>query len=166
MSARCLLVSVLTLAVLSLPGDGIANDRTAITSGALVGTWTLVSFEERRSHGETIYPMGPRPRGILIYDQAGTMSVQLMRDPSLRPLSADPRDSYYAYFGRYDVRAQEAAVVHHVEGSMRPGEIGVDYTRSVRLRGDRLILGVSTTRTLTWQRIQQRSPRPVGGIQE
>ena len=166
MSARCLLVSVLTLAVLSLPGDGIANDRATITSGALVGTWKLVSFEERKPNGETTYPMGPKPRGILIYDQAGMMSVQIMRDPSLRPLSAEPRDSYYAYFGRYDVHASEATVVHHIEGSMQPGEVGVDYTRSVRLRGDRLILGVSTTRTLTWQRIQQRSARPAGGIQE
>ena len=166
MSARHLLVSVLTLTVLSLPGAGIASDPGAITSGALVGTWKLVSFEERRPNGETIYPIGPKPRGILIYDHAGTMSVQIMRDPALGPPSADPRDTYYAYFGRYDVRAPGTAVVHHVEGSMRPSEVGVDYTRSVRLRGDRLILGLSSIRTLTWQRIQPRSARPVGGIQE
>ena len=37
---------------------------------------------------------------------------------------------------------------------MRPAEVGTDYTRSVRLDGDRLVLGLTPTRLLTWQRLK------------
>lgn len=80
------------------------------------------------------------------------MSVQIMRDPVAPPPSADPQDGYVAYFGRYEVREREGAVVHRVQGSVRPSEIGAEYTRSVRVSGDRLILGLTATRILTWQR--------------
>ena len=80
------------------------------------------------------------------------MSVQIMRDPSLTPPPANPQDAYLAYFGRYGVNERQATVTHHVQGSMRPSEIGTDYTRSVRLDGDRLVLGLDPARSLTWQR--------------
>jgi lipocalin-like protein len=138
----------------ALSGDSGAEQPVTISAQAFVGTWQLVSVEERRPNGETTYWLGRRPRGLLIYDRAGNMSVQIMRDPSLTPAPGNRQDGYYAYFGRYEVREREGTVVHRVEGSMRPSEVGVDYTRSVRLRGDRLVLGLTPTRTLTWQRLK------------
>lgn len=146
------LAAVLALSAMALlSGCGPTEPPVAIASG-LVGTWTLVSVEERRPSGETVQWLGPKPLGLLLYDRAGNMSVQIMRDPSLPRASGDPEDGYLAYFGRYEVRESEARVVHRVVGSMRPSEIGAEYTRSVRLSGDRLILGLTATRTLTWQR--------------
>ena len=146
------LAAVLALGVMTwLSGCGPAEQPVVNASG-LVGTWTLVSVEERQPSGETVHWLGPKPRGVLTYDRAGNVSVQIMRDPSLPRASADPPDGYLAYFGRYEVREKEATVVHRVQGSMRPSEIGAEYTRSVRLSGDRLVLGLSATRTLTWQR--------------
>jgi hypothetical protein len=151
---RRLLVILCLVTLASLSKGSSADEPAAITSQALVGTWRLVSVEERQTNGETTYWMGRRPLGLLIYDRAGNVSVQIMRDPSLTTPPANRQDGYYAYFGRYDVREREATVVHRVQGSMRPSEIGVAYTRSVRLSGDRLVLGLSPTRTLTWQRLK------------
>jgi lipocalin-like protein len=134
-----------------LAGCGTAEQPRTIASG-LVGTWALVSVEERRPSGETVQWLGPKPAGLLIYDRAGNMSVQIMRDPSLPRASGGPGEGYLAYFGRYEVREREATVVHRVQGSMRPSEIGTEHTRSVRVSGDRLVLGLTATRTLTWQR--------------
>jgi lipocalin-like protein len=151
---RRLLVILCLATLASLSKSSSGDEPAAITSRALVGTWRLVSVEERQPNGETTYWMGRRPLGLLIYDRAGNVSVQIMRDPSLTTPPANHQDGYYAYFGRYDVREREATVVHRVQGSMRPSEIGVAYTRSVRLSGDRLVLGLSPTRTLTWQRLK------------
>ena len=145
--AAALALGTMTL----LAGCGTREQPVGIASG-LVGTWTLVSVEERQPSGETLHSLGPKPLGLLTYDRAGNMAVQIMRDPSLPRPSADPRDGYLAYFGRYEVREKEATVVHRIQGSTQPSEIGAEYTRSVQLSGDRLILGLTPTRTLTWQR--------------
>jgi hypothetical protein len=136
----------------ALPGGSTAEQPAALAPGSLVGTWALVSVEERQPGGKTVHWMGTKPRGLLIYDRAGNMSVQIMRDPVAPSASADPQDSYVAYFGRYEVREREGAVVHRVQGSVRPSEVGAEYTRSARVSGDRLVLGLTATRTLTWQR--------------
>jgi hypothetical protein len=149
---RRALAAVLAFAAITVSGCSRAEQPATVASGALVGTWTLVSVEERKPSGETIQWMGPRPLGLLIYDRAGNVSVQIMRDPSLPQTPADPQGGYYAYFGRYEVNEGEATVVHRVQGSMRPSEVGAEYTRSVRLIGDRLVLSLTPTRTLTWQR--------------
>lgn len=141
-------------AMTALPGGSAADQPAAIAPGSLVGTWALVSVEERQPSGNIVHWMGPKPRGLLIYDRAGNMSVQIMRDPAAPRVPADPQDGYIAYFGRYEVREREGAVVHRVQGSVRPSEVGAEYTRSVRLSGDRLVLGLTATRTLTWQRSQ------------
>lgn len=149
------LVPILVLSTLAALGTASAADQPApVEAGALVGTWRLVSVEDRRPNGETIHAMGRRPLGLLVYDRAGHVSVQIMRDPALTPAPASPQDGYLAYFGRYEVREREATVVHRVEGSMRPSEVGVAYTRAIRLSGDRLVLGLSPTRTVTWQRLK------------
>lgn len=154
-AARRHFVSVLSVTTLvSLPWASPAAPPVAIKAAALIGTWALVSVEERQPNGEITHWMGRNPRGLLVYDRAGHMSVQIMRDPSLTPPPANPQDSYYAYFGRYGVNEGQATVTHRVLGSMRPAEVGTNYTRSVRLAGDRLVLGLSPTRSLTWQRLK------------
>lgn len=104
---RLLMILCLTTLAALCKGSS-ADEPAALTSQALVGTWRLVSVEERQPDGETIYWMGRRPLGLLIYDWAGNVSVQIMRDPSLATVPANRQDGYYAYFGRYDVREREA----------------------------------------------------------
>jgi hypothetical protein len=112
------------------------------------------------------------------------MSVQFVRDPrptipeaasrdggAAKLAGADPfaeldaaalRDllrGYYAYFGRYEVSPAGDAITHFVETSLRPGEVGIEYRRAIRIEGDRLFIsldaevdGVPRRRVLSWRR--------------
>ncbi|MDI1435670.1 lipocalin-like domain-containing protein [Polyangium sorediatum] len=117
----------------------------------LIGTWHLVSFEVRRIDGSIDSPMGPHPRGLLIYTADGHMAAQLShadRDPfsSGDIWSATPEafqaayTSYVAYYGRYEVDEEGGVVRHLVEGSLFPNWCGGAQARQVALDGDHLVL--------------------------
>lgn len=119
----------------------------------IVGTWKAVSWETRRPSGQIVNIwMGPHPTGLIIYQPNGYMAVQLMADP--RPkftqnpgTSPAPYDEfrtayfgYYGYWGTYTTDDANTAVVHNIEGSERPGEVGRKYSRSVSINGKNLVL--------------------------
>jgi len=120
----------------------------------IVGTWKLVSVESVMPSGEVSYAwMGRNPLGLIMYDQAGNMSVQFMRDPrpTFSSASGTHRDAsteeiklayegYYAYFGTYEINEREGFVIHHVKGSLWPHEVGQDLKRFVKISENRLII--------------------------
>ena len=66
---------------------------------------------------------------------------------------------YIAYFGSYEIAADGASVVHHVEGALNPDWVGGKQVAQVRFDGARLVLsaevrknGEIVTHTLTWER--------------
>ncbi len=137
-------------------------------SNPLIGTWSLVSIEDHRAPS-VLFALGPNPRGIIIYTATGEMAVQIARDPQSKFSSGYERakpeeiktayEGYYAYFGKYDVDFDRKIVTHHVEASLRPMEIGLNYERTFELSGDRLILipmenGKQEPARLTWRRVQ------------
>jgi Lipocalin-like domain len=167
-----LVVGMLALPVLSGPGATAAEPSAA---SRLVGTWKLVSIEERDASGNLVVPkdFGPEPAGILTYDAGGHMAAQAMRRGRPRLATEDvhraaPEEAkaafagYAAYFGTYEVRESEGLVIHHVEGSLLPNWEGGDQKRRFTLSGDKLILeppsfmagGETRSRRLTWQRVQ------------
>jgi Lipocalin-like domain len=110
--------------------------QDASHSNPFVGTWHLVSIDsgEPRIFGES-------PVGMLMYDATGYVAVQIMRNP--RPEFAGntasfpaPKDvqlayrSYYAYYGTYTIDAQKKIITHHLQGSLRPGDVGKDFIRA------------------------------------
>lgn len=118
---------------------------------AVVGTWQLVSYEDKSPDGESHYPFGKEPKGLLMYDAGGRMSIQLMKVPHPGVASGDDSrvtpeekqalyDAYVAYFGRYTVDAAKGVIVHHVEADLADVYIGNDEERPFVLRGDTLIL--------------------------
>ena len=133
-----------------------------------VGAWSLASWSSVTSGGETLHPMGAKPRGRIIYDAGGRMAVQI-GDADRAPLSgaapdAELRaafDGYLAYFGAFTVDTERGVVVHHLEMSLNPNWIGVDQVRHFDLEGDRLTLrtppmvfrGVEQVSTLIWERL-------------
>jgi hypothetical protein len=141
---------------------------------ALWGTWQIVSVETVRANGEALTEwMGARPSGWIMYNAAGQMSVQLMRDPrpqftvpdlrnTPQPEKAAAFDGYYAYFGTYDVDVEAGTITHHVLGSLRPNEVGRKYTRRGTLEEDRLTLttrpfdqeGEKRFNRLVWKRLK------------
>ncbi len=117
----------------------------------------------------------PDSTGIIIYEPSGWMSVHIgaphrrsWEVPSSRPPSAGARDSelkaaafdtYYAYFGTWDLDERGGAVTHHVSSSLIPAENGRNYTQKVALEGGRLTFttqsgenGEQVVRRKVWER--------------
>lgn len=137
-----------------------------------VGTWTLVSQEFRGGDGQVIYPAGHEASGVIMYDAAGNMAVQIMRVD--RPLFASgdvlegtddeiraAYQGYNAYFGTYTVDETQRIVTHHLRGSLFPNRVGSDQVRYFAFEGNWLTLktppvlrgGSSLTGTLVWERV-------------
>lgn len=137
----------------------------------LLGAWRLLEAVTVFANGAT-GPWYDRPgpyAGLLVYTGAGSMSVQIASarppahsPPSLATMAAAEQlrylNSYYAYFGRYEVNAAASEVSHIVESSLDPTEVGRTYTQKVRLAHGRLFLATQPWRVgnswrhsrLTW----------------
>jgi hypothetical protein len=127
-----------------------------------IGTWKLVSIESAESR-----LFGGNPVGVLMYDSDGNVAVQIMRNP--RPdLAGGPAfppakevqaayKGYYAYYGTWEVNEQKGIVTHHLEGSLRPGDVGKDFVRAYKFTGNQLALTplealAASDSCLTWER--------------
>jgi tetratricopeptide (TPR) repeat protein len=156
-----------------------------LTREDLIGSWRLLRIDYAGPKGaldDPFYHSGST--GLLTYDAAGAMSVQIvgatrpaLSIPATRPVSSasapDARekaaaiDSYYAYFGTWDLDADHSSVTHHISKALIPAEDGVSYAQDVKLEGDTLTFtnrkqapdGVYV-RTKIWQRCDdsQRCP--------
>jgi len=140
-------------------------------SNPLIGTWRLLSWENRSvEDGQVSYPLAEDATGYIMYNEDGYMFVAIMG--SKRPkfaaddlLSATKEEearaeeTYVSYCGRYDFLGD--TVVHHVEMSLFPNWIGGDQERLVNLRENRLTLstrplllrGIQQTAHLIWERV-------------
>ena len=140
----------------------------------LIGSWRLVSVETRRPNGEIITEwMGKAPTGLIVYLPNGLMSVQIMRDPRPAPfesgsrLKASPEElkaaylGYYAYWGKYTISPSDNVIIHNVESSLWPEEVGTIYKRYFSIEGTRLVLTTAPykrgdeerTNRLVWERV-------------
>lgn len=138
-----------------------------------IGTWRLVAIE---GTGRGTGP-GERPAGIIVYDSSGHVAVQISYKPE-RPVFANgPRagtteekaaafDSYTAYYGTFTVDPAAGIVIHHLESSLNPSNVGKDNVRYYELQGNRVTLSIAddgkgrrlarkdTVRHLIWERIE------------
>ena len=158
-----------------------AQNTRPLPGEQLIGAWRLVSVETIRPNGEIIYPYyGKHPEGLIMYDQSGWMSVQIVSDPAPKIPKANSRDAfvasspeekiaaaegYYAYCGTWTVDTSTSTVTHHVRQALYPGERGEDFPRHFILDGDRLTLiaklhemGEVHQRRLIWQRLRAEHP--------
>ena len=142
-------------------------------SEALVGSWRLLSREDRTRSGERrVDPaLGEDPHALLVYDRGGNFAAQFMkrdRTPEQPEASrtAAPNNSrtvngYDAYFGTYTVNDSTATVTQTLVGALSPENVGLVVTRSMRVAGDELIIqlqtasadGTPVVRTLRWRRV-------------
>ena len=136
-----------------------------MASNPLIGTWRLLSWENRSVvDGQISYPLGKDAAGYIMYNQDGYMFVAIMGSNRLKfaandLLSGTPEEeaqaeeTYVSYCGQYDFDGDK--VVHHVELSW----VGVDQERLVELAGNRLTLstppillrGIQQTAHLIWE---------------
>jgi len=147
-----------------------ATDNAAVAA-ALVGSWDLVSLENRGEDGSVHKPFGDAPLGRITYTADGRMTAQIMRDvrktfatDQLYSGTADEKaaayDSYIAYYGTYTVDAAKHTVTHTVEASLFPNWVGGQQQRFYTLDGEQLILstapfpahGTVVTPRVVWRR--------------
>jgi hypothetical protein len=139
----------------------------------LLGTWAFVASEWKRADGKHANPFGAGSTGILTYDAAGYMSVQIMRadrpstqvaQPTIDAAFSAAVPGYLAYFGTYEIDEQRRVVTHTVIASTFPPFVGAQNHRRFEVEGDRLILrddlttsdGVAVAAATIWQRVTRR----------
>lgn len=142
-------------------------------SVALIGTWQLLSREDRTAGGERrIDPgLGADPVALLFFDRQGHFAAQFMkRDRTvtreIEPTNTAPNNSrarggYDAYFGTYHVDDSGGTVTTTLVGALSPENVGQVFTRMMTVAGDELTIrletatptGESILRTLRWKRV-------------
>jgi hypothetical protein len=162
-------MKLLALSLASLVPAAFGADSAADLQKKFVGSWKLISVEGQNR------PANTTSVGMLTYDNAGHMSVHIVRGdrpafPNGRARASEKEkaaafDSYTAYYGTYTFEPENGIVIHHLEGSLSPGQIGQDNIRYFELQGSRLTLSVAndgkggrlarkdTTSHLTWEKI-------------
>jgi lipocalin-like protein len=150
-----------TLAVLAL-STATASSYGAPDAAALIGSWKLLSYEDRDANGASVYPYGKAPAGLLVYDATGHMAIQIMTTPPPDVASDDWNlftvkekialyDAYIAYFGRYEVDSARKIVIHLPEADLSRLYIGRREERHYELAGDRFVLTATWTQSgKTW----------------
>jgi len=169
---RVVAFGLLLLGVCVPPSADAQSGRR--TRERIIGAWQLVSREVRQAGGGIVRDavLGAKPVGRLFYDASGHMSLQMMRLDRKQAISApsNPADAqnarvilgYDSYFGTFRVNDAAGTVIHHVEGSLFPEDLGKDFERQLTVDGDRLTLGFTSktpegfdvTRTLVFRRLR------------
>jgi hypothetical protein len=119
----------------------------------LVGTWTLLSWEQKKADGAKVERYGTSPKGIAFFDPGGRYIITVMRSDRANYASnalwqgapeenKETADGTITYFGTYSVSEADSSIAIHIEGSSFPNWNGADQKRFVAIAGDQLILTV------------------------
>jgi hypothetical protein len=144
--------SIFTLA--SVAGLGLAlspsylNSQQGSLREQLVGTWTIVSWED-------IAPNGTKrqianPKGYLIFDSGGRYAQVIARpdrpkfkspgEPTVEELAAATEDFFAANAGTWRVSEAEKLLIQIFEAALRPNNEGTVFRSGISLSGDELRL--------------------------
>jgi len=141
--------STFTTAILALLFLGVAlpaSDAVGQTAKDLVGTWTWVSLHITRD-GTQSQPMGPTPKGFIVFDSNGRFAYLLSR-PGRAKFVANNREQgtpeenkatvegSLGYSGTYSVSGK--TLIFKIEASTYPNAEGTEQKRSFTLTGDEL----------------------------
>lgn len=132
-----------------------------LSEADLIGVWQLVSNLDVDEDGAASEgPLGPHPKGLLIYGGHGYMSVSMMRTGRVSGASlgqGTPPTTYMGYSGTWQL--VDGVVVHEIEVSSHPHMVDTKQVRKAVLAEDCLTLyattlidGRSQRRVLRWQR--------------
>jgi hypothetical protein len=102
----------------------------ASISSQLIGTWRLVSYEEKLADGDVVNPYGDTPQGVAIFEPGGYVSVQIMKIPRVSfPAGYDRatveqvkavHEAYLAYYGTWAIDENQSALIEHIKASNQP----------------------------------------------
>ena len=116
---------------------------------SLVGTYDLVSWENRHESGEITYPLGPDAKGVISYSPDGFVFVHIMANNRNNHTVGDlfggevseiqaSATTHISYFGTYEIEGSE--VIHRVSVSSFPNWVSSEQRRNWEFRDDHLLL--------------------------
>ncbi|WP_158231362.1 lipocalin-like domain-containing protein [Bradyrhizobium sp. C9] len=119
----------------------------------LVGTWTLLSWEQKKGDGTKIERYGAAPKGTAFFDAGGRYIITVMRSDRAKYASntlwqgtpaenKETADGTITYFGTYSANEADSSIAIHVEGSSFPNWNGTEQKRFVAIAADQLTLTV------------------------
>jgi Lipocalin-like domain len=139
-------VTVLGLAL--LPASAVSQQKSI--KDQLVGTWTMVSWEQDVPNGPKFQRFGANPKGFTIFDANGRFFMMFARPDlpkiaSKNPSNPTPEEAKaivagaIGYFGTYIVDEGTKVVTLRVEASSFPNQLESDQKRTITsLTGDEL----------------------------
>jgi hypothetical protein len=143
----------------------------------LVGTWTLLSWEQKNGDGTKIERYGTDPKGIAFFDKGGRYIITVMRSDRAKYASnalwqgspkenKETADGTITYFGSYSISDADNSIAVSVEGSSFPNWNGTVQKRFVTITGDQLMLTVrpagGAVVDVIWKRSKRSRPSAVG----
>jgi hypothetical protein len=148
-----------TLGFALLPSHVVAQQKTL--KEQLVGTWTLVSWEQATPDGTKRQDFGPNPKGITTFDASGHVVTMYARPDLPKIASTDrikvtPQEAQainvgsLAYFGTYTVDEATKTITLQMESSTYPNQLSVPQKRVVT--------------TLTAEELKFTNPTPTAGV--
>jgi hypothetical protein len=119
----------------------------------LVGTWTLLSWEQKKGDGTKLERYGATPEGIAFFDDGGRYIITVMRSDRTKYASnalwqgspdedKETADGTITYFGTYSISEADSSIAIHVEGSSFPNWNATNQKRFVAITGQQLTLTV------------------------
>jgi hypothetical protein len=151
---------------LSLQANKVAAQQPSLRE-LLVGTWTVVSWEQTRSDGTRLRQFGADPAGVAFFDMRGRYIITVMRTDRAKYASnslwqgtaqenKQTADGTMTYFGTYTVDDAERSIAIHIEASSFPNWAGTDQKRFIAITEDQLTLTIRPPSgenvDITWKR--------------
>ena len=127
---------ILALLLLIVANPAFAQDSP------LIGTWKLVSFENRVDNEPPIFQLGAHPTGYLILTREGRLMTVLTSEGRKAGTGDAERaalhKTLFAYTGKYRVEGKNLIIA--VDVSWNEAWNGTEVRRTFRIEGDKLFV--------------------------
>jgi hypothetical protein len=134
------LSTIATLGLVLLPSTAAGQQQSL--RDQLVGTWTVVSWDQTGKDGSKFQRFGANPKGVNIFDANGRFVVMYARADlpkiaSNNPSNPTPEEAKaitagaIGYFGTYSVDEATKTITLRIEASSFPNLIGADQKRQI-----------------------------------
>jgi hypothetical protein len=134
------LSAVTALGLALLPSSAVSQQKPL--KDQLVGTWTLVGWEQTRPDGSKLQRFGANPKGVQVFDASGHAYVLFSRPDlpkiaSNNPSTPTPEEAKgivngsIGYYGTYTVDEGSKIITLKIEASTFANQVGADQKRTV-----------------------------------
>ncbi len=142
-----------------------------MNSHSLIGTYQLVSWENRDASGKVTYPLGTDAQGFINYSPDGYMFVHIMANHRQAHSTGDlfggnifeiknSATTHLSYSGKFELDGNE--VIHHVSICSFPNWVNTKQRRAFKFKNGQLLLSAHGVKLanekvdahIVWQRVK------------